>query len=172
MSGLIKDSVITLDPPTINILGTPYKLIEQSEKENPKLEDACGLCEQYSKRIILADYLRDPADKMAVENPEEFRKKVLRHEIIHAFLGESGLRGESEWAENEEMVDWFSIQFEKIYRAFVEAGALEGNSEGIAQEDRLLRYDFGSAVPVITPFVDPLDKPIAVYTSTEVTQNE
>ena len=110
---------------TINILGTPYEIIEQSPEENPKLEEACGVCEQYSKKIILADFLRDPKDKMTVEYPEEFRKKVLRHEIIHAFLGESGLRGESEWAESEEMVDWFAIQFEKIHKAFEEANALE-----------------------------------------------
>lgn len=109
---------------TINILGTPYKIIEQSEKDNPKLKDAAGICEQYSKKIILSDWLSNPTDEMAVENPEEYRKKVLRHEIIHAFLGESGLRESSEWAENEEMVDWFAIQFEKIYRAFREVGAI------------------------------------------------
>lgn len=110
---------------TINILGTPYELIEQSEKENPKLEEADGICEQYSKKIVIADYLREPTDKMTVENHEEFRKKVIRHEIIHAFLGENGLRSCSDWAENEEMVDWFAIMFEKLYRAFNEAGALK-----------------------------------------------
>lgn len=112
---------------TINILGTPYEVIEQSPEENPKLEEACGICEQYSKKIILADYLREPKDKMTVEYPEEFRKKVLRHEIIHAFLGESGLRGESSWAEDEEMIDWLAIQFEKIYKAFEETNALENS---------------------------------------------
>jgi len=110
---------------TINILGTPYEIMEQSEKENPKLKEASGLCEQYSKKIILNASLREPSDEWTVEDAETYRKKVLRHEIIHAFLTESGLSVESEWAENEEMVDWFAIQFEKLYRAFGEAGALE-----------------------------------------------
>ena len=57
---------------------------------------------------------------MVVENVEELEKKVLRHEIIHAYLGESGLRSSSEWAENEEMVDWFAIQFPKILKTFSE----------------------------------------------------
>lgn len=113
---------------TINILGTPYEVIEQSETENPKLEEADGICEQYSKKIVIGDFFREPRDKMTVERLEDYRKKVLRHEIIHAFLGESGLRECSSWAESEEMVDWWAIQFEKIYQAFVEADALEGYS--------------------------------------------
>ena len=123
---------------TINILGTPYEVIEQSETDNPKLEEACGLCEQYSHRIVLARYLSNPS-KMSVENLDSFRRKVLRHEIIHAFLGESGLRGESDWAENEEMVDWFAIQLEKIYQAFVEADALEGYSKSKSDLDQAFK---------------------------------
>lgn len=63
-------------------------------------------------------------DVMAVENIEEFKKKVLRHEIIHAFFGESGLRSCSEYAEDEELVDWIAIQFPKILKAFEQVGAL------------------------------------------------
>lgn len=48
----------------------------------------------------------------------------MRHELIHAFLGESGLRSDSEWAENEEMVDYFAIQFEKIAIAMIKTNCL------------------------------------------------
>ena len=51
---------------------------------------------------------------------ESFRKKVARHEIIHAFLYESGLSHNSEWANNEEMIDWIAIQFSKMLKAFEE----------------------------------------------------
>lgn len=61
---------------------------------------------------------------MCVENLQEFEKKVLRHEVIHAFLGESGLRNNSYWAENEEMVDWLAIQAPKIFKTFQELGIL------------------------------------------------
>ena len=50
--------------------------------------------------------------------------KVKRHEIIHAFLFESGLAENSAWAQNEEMVDFFAIQFPKLLKAFETAGAL------------------------------------------------
>ena len=105
---------------TVNILGTEYNIYRLSSKENPKLEGNNGICEQYSKEIILNTLEEEKQDVMCVENVEEFEKKVLRHEIIHAYLGESGLRSSSEWAENEEMVDWFAIQLPKIFETFKE----------------------------------------------------
>ena len=53
-------------------------------------------------------------DPMTFNNIAEFEKKVLRHEIIHAFFGESGLRSQSEYAQNEELIDWIAIQIPKI----------------------------------------------------------
>ena len=44
--------------------------------------------------------------------------------MIHAFLHESGLAVNSDWAQNEEMVDWFALQAPKLFKAFKEAGAL------------------------------------------------
>ena len=57
------------------------------------------------------------------------KKQTLRHEIVHAFFDESGLTEssntvETPWARNEEMVEWISIQGEKIYKAWHEADAL------------------------------------------------
>jgi uncharacterized membrane protein len=52
------------------------------------------------------------------------QKRILRHEIIHAFLFESGLADDSNsadaWAVNEEMVDWFARQAPKIYKVYKE----------------------------------------------------
>lgn len=101
----------------INILGTSYEIITQTERENPKLEDANGLCETYSKQIVLLDIKQD---KMTFSNLEEYKKKVLRHEIIHAFFAESGLRNNCEYACSEELVDWIAIQSPKILKVFKE----------------------------------------------------
>lgn len=110
---------------TVNVLGTEYRLEYQSILDNPKLKTLVGYCEQYSKKIIVSDFEEEKKDDMCVEDVEKLQKSTLRHEIIHAFLGESGLRGNSEWAECEEMVDWFAIQHEKLHEAFKKAGALE-----------------------------------------------
>ena len=63
-----------------------------------------------------------------VGNFEALMKKQLRHELIHAFLYESGLSFNSAatgaWAAEEEVVDWIAIQFPKIYEAFAELECL------------------------------------------------
>ena len=100
---------------TVNILGTDYEVITQTEEENPKLKEAYGLCEMYSKKIVLSDIKEDV---MNVDNIEAFKRKVVRHEIIHAFFAESGLRSNSDYAQNEELVDWIAIQFPKILQVF------------------------------------------------------
>ena len=58
------------------------------------------------------------------KNLADYKKQVIRHEIIHAFVFESGLDTCSDWAKNEEMVDWIAIQFPKLLKAFKEADCL------------------------------------------------
>jgi hypothetical protein len=55
--------------------------------------------------------------------------ETLRHEIVHAFFNESGLREstnhfEGAWCKNEELVDWIAIQFPKIHKVYAELGIL------------------------------------------------
>ena len=62
----------------------------------------------------------------SVKNLEVYEKKVARHEIIHAFIEESGLSEctficKEGWAKNEEMVDWIAAQSPKIFAAFQKA---------------------------------------------------
>lgn len=49
---------------------------------------------------------------------KEYMKHVLRHEITHAFFFESGLE---EYWNDEKLVSWIAIQFDKIQKAFEEA---------------------------------------------------
>ena len=102
---------------TVNILGTEYTVNKLLERQDEKLKTLAGYIDNTVKKIVIAE-----VDKQwdSVEDTEEYEKQVLRHEIIHAFLDESGLRGNSDWARNEEMVDFFAIQFYKIAKAFKE----------------------------------------------------
>ena len=105
----------------VNILGTEYSIKGQIGKETPKLEHADGICEFYSKEIVIDDFEQTSE---TVANPNLYKKKVLRHEITHAFLYESGLDVSSDWARNEEIVDWIALQAPKLQKAFEEAGCL------------------------------------------------
>ena len=107
----------------VNILGTEYEIVKQKISENPKLKNANGLCEIYARKIIIEDY--DHSAEGLFDNLENYDRKVLRHEIIHAFFAESGLRNNTDYAENEELVDWIAIQFPKIAKVFEKLGIME-----------------------------------------------
>lgn len=112
---------------TVNILGTKYKITKVDPNTDDKhLEDANGCCDYYSKEILVKDYI---ATERSFKDIPAFNRRVLRHEMIHAFLAESGLRGNCNWAREEEMVDWIAIQFPKMLKAFQEANAI--NSEDL-----------------------------------------
>ena len=97
----------------VNILGTEWGIKEQSENENELLKDCDGYCDWTSKEIIV-----EREDYGNLKDMQKYINKVLRHEIIHAFLFESGLAECSNyadaWSKNEEMVDFFAIQLPKI----------------------------------------------------------
>ena len=106
----------------VNILGTEYSLQYLSSKEDKKLENLDGYTDYYFKKIVIE---KDFENRLFNENKiKNYQNKILRHEIIHAFLFESGLECNSlktyNWAENEEMVDWFAIQSPKIFAIFYE----------------------------------------------------
>lgn len=112
-------------PVTISVLGTEYKILELSENEDDTLKERelNGYFDGTTKRIVLrTDYDISPG---AVGDIIELKRKVLRHELIHAYLYESGLSYQCYWAENEEMVDWFAIQIPKLINLFEKLNRLK-----------------------------------------------
>lgn len=101
----------------INILGTDYTVKTQTEATDKYLIGRDGYCDKTTKEIVIDEFKETD---ITVKNLKCYSKTVLRHEIIHAFLTESGLDSES-WAKNEEMVDWIALQFPKMLIAFKKA---------------------------------------------------
>lgn len=116
---------------TISVLGTEYTIIvkKYNEDEYFKRAGCNGYCSGTLKEIVLCDMSTYPdwEDETVCACGAQM-KTTLRHEIIHAFLNESGLAANSNetdaWARNEEMVDWIAIQGPKIWKAWQEAGAV------------------------------------------------
>lgn len=103
----------------VNILGVEYKvLVNQSREDYPLLEEADGFTDFTTKKIIIEKLKTGPRNW---EDMDSYFKQVLRHEIVHAFLHESGLDSNTDWARNEEIVDWIAIQFPKLKKTFKEA---------------------------------------------------
>lgn len=107
----------------IDVLGTEYDVVVANESTDAKLVGKDGYCDTSIKKCVI-DEMNDTSIN-AKGNLKEYQKSVKRHEIIHAFLYESGLETCSDWANKEEMVDWWAIQFPKLLKAFKKAGCLE-----------------------------------------------
>lgn len=109
----------------IDVLGTDYTVEVTNKAQNPNLENQDGYCDSSVKKIFADDFSADTSGGVKKEDLAVQTRETLRHEIVHAFLNESGLSICSDWATNEEMVDWFAMQGQKIYKAWREAGALD-----------------------------------------------
>jgi hypothetical protein len=113
---------------TVNVLGTEYALILKDVDDDPAFKLCGGYRDAFAKEIVVATF-KPSSDPMETKNLLAVTKLNIRHEVVHAFLYESGLFKNSvtydgAWADNEEMVDWIAIQGQKIYAAWQEAGAL------------------------------------------------
>ena len=108
----------------VNILGSEWSVKFGSEKEYPNLTNVDGYTDLSIREIVVDDMEASQGQIGAKADLESYQKHVVRHEIIHAFLLESGLDSNSNsadsWAVNEEMVDWFAIQSPKIFKVFNE----------------------------------------------------
>lgn len=107
---------------TVNVLGTVYTITVTTEMEDKTLIGCDGYCDKTNKRIVVTEA---PPD-CSLGDWAVYQKKIIRHEIIHAFLFESGLH--ESWkhddGHDEAYVDWIAVQAPKLLAAFKEADAL------------------------------------------------
>ena len=108
---------------TVNILGTKYTVIETTPEKDVCLCNCDGYCDKTTKQIVIT---KQTPDSDLGDFPA-YRRKILRHEIIHAFLFESGLHENfvHQMGHDETYVDWIAVQYPKIKRAFIQAGCDE-----------------------------------------------
>lgn len=93
----------------IEVLGTKYKFNIVKDEDFPKSAEGSdgGLTKYYDKEIVI--------NGSAKEESIEDYKRIIRHEIIHAFFFESGL---PEYTQNEQLVDFLAYQIPKMVRIF------------------------------------------------------
>ena len=108
----------------INILGEQWTIEYKCKAEDKYLNDCDGYCDKTTRTIVIDD----EEEGSELGRFDLYQKKVLRHELIHAFLFESGL-GENhqhanEFGHDETMIDWVAIQFPKLIKAFDECECL------------------------------------------------
>ena len=108
----------------VKILGSVWTIEERAEKEDALLVGCDGYTDWTRRLIVIEKQMQGTLGDIG-----KYTRKVLRHEIIHAFLFECGLAecsGHADsWAENETMVDWYARMAPKIWKVWTEAKALD-----------------------------------------------
>lgn len=112
--------------PYVDILGTRYRIEIRKADEDKYLRErhADGYCSKGERLIVIADLKTMPDSEFLTETENiNIQKDILRHEVVHAFLNESGLSTCANawggaWPKNEEMVDWIALQAPKIFETY------------------------------------------------------
>lgn len=112
----------------VNILGEPWRVKIFSSELDSRLKDNIGFTDWTSHFIGIAD---PDETESTLDNTMELIKQVARHEIVHAFMFQSGLSDDwkhEQWGHDETVVDWIARQFkamqkviEKVEKAIGEA---------------------------------------------------
>lgn len=141
-------------PVKVSIMGTIYDVVLLTDEDlamdlNDAIGNNGGYCDPYEKIISIAQYNTSKVDFKHIEKVWEIN---LRYEIVHAFMFESGLWCDSfiydgHWAMNEEMIDWFAIQSQKIFEVFWKFGLVHINTHRLRDQ----KDDFEKVDWTITP---------------------
>lgn len=119
----------------VNILGTTYDILFKTPEEDVHLVECDGYCDNSTHQLVIKWF---EWDGMNYNDMLAYSAKVIRHEIVHAFLYQSGLDtcASKDWARHEEMVDWIAIQIYKIASTAqdTEATFYEQNRENVVVE--------------------------------------
>ena len=98
-------------------MGTEYTIGYHKRADDKFLSDRDGYCDKTSRTIVVS--MADEDNEL--DDYDVYSKTILRHEIIHAFLFESGLHENfmhPEHGHDETYVDWIAIQFPKILKVY------------------------------------------------------
>ncbi len=101
----------------INVLGTEYDIELLEQRDETMKEMNCDGYADCSIKEIKVLKIKADGDVTKIKNPIKYQNIILRHEIIHAFLYESGIESGMQF-HSEECVDFFAMQFSKLEKIF------------------------------------------------------
>lgn len=107
----------------VTILGEEWTIEERGSIDDETLERCDGYCDHTARRIVVTVREKD----CDIADFDKYQRKVLRHELIHAFLFESGLccNWEHQTGHDETYVDWIAAQWPKLAKVFAAAGVTD-----------------------------------------------
>ncbi len=119
----------------VKILGESWRIAIKEEADDQILKSSDGYTDKTTRYIAVSDM----PDDSSLGDPIVYIKKVIRHEVIHAFMFESGLAENWEHkdvGQEELTVDWMAIQFPKMQKVLEQIyAAIETAKEGIEKNE-------------------------------------
>ena len=97
----------------IDIIGSSWEVRLREEHEDERLKDCSGFTDWTSRTIVMLDVRKSSN----LGRQDVYMRKVLRHEIVHAFMFESGLGDDwthEQYGQEETVVDWIAYQLPKL----------------------------------------------------------
>ena len=109
----------------LNILGTEYTLhiCPDSKDERFKSLNCDGFCDHTTKELFVSNY-EDSDREISIKDTIYTIDHAVKHEIVHAFMFESGLGFDWEhkqFGQEETTVDWIAAQISKINDVLIDA---------------------------------------------------
>lgn len=97
---------------TVSILGAVWTVRSATEAEEPRLDGVNGFTDWTTRAICL-----EKNTQGNIGDIKTYMNQVIKHEVVHAFMFESGL-GDSfehkDYGQEETIVDWFAFQMGNI----------------------------------------------------------
>ena len=130
--------LLTNKKAVVDVLGRRYNVDIVPEADDPKLETMDGYTDPSIKRIVISDVNARPEDPENVQDQDWVQRNIIRHELIHAFVVESG--NQDAFWHCEDMVRWLAYMFPRLVDAFKEAKAMEPEKPIYSAVDELNYY--------------------------------
>lgn len=116
----------------IDIMGSKWTIVTKTFFEDDAFDSlgVGGYCEMLTRNIVVCDMSTYPGyEAESAKFIANLNKEILRHEVIHAYLFESGLnsschKSNGPWALDEEIIDWIALQAPKFLQTFKTLGIL------------------------------------------------
>lgn len=109
----------------LTILGSEWTMRIATIEEEPILANADGITDWSTKTMLIK--AKQGESEFPLADFQSYQKEVRRHEIVHAYLFESGLGNDfchPEYGHDETTIGWMAIQIPKMMETFRRADAL------------------------------------------------
>ena len=110
---------------SVSILGTEYTLHVCPDSKDKRFEqlNCDGFCDYSTKELFVSNFTGNLVNReISVSDPRYIIRNAIRHEMVHAFLFESGLGCDWEhktFGHEETTVDWIAKQLPNMYETYL-----------------------------------------------------